>query len=92
MDCTRPSSNRRARSLDQLTLRPEGRSGVAEACATDPSMTSLLLDTLADLGVVHREGPVGIHLGAGRAGADDDGLAYPLMRRSSPTSFAAASR
>jgi 2-polyprenyl-3-methyl-5-hydroxy-6-metoxy-1,4-benzoquinol methylase len=42
--------------LDQLSSGPKDASELAQACATDPSMTALLLDALANLGVVHRNG------------------------------------
>jgi ubiquinone/menaquinone biosynthesis C-methylase UbiE len=45
--------------LDQLSSSPKDASELAQACATDPTMTALLLNTLADLGVVHRNGSGG---------------------------------
>jgi SAM-dependent methyltransferase len=51
--------------LDQLSSGPKDAIGVAQACATDPSMTALLLDTLEDLGVVHRKGSGGYTSGVG---------------------------
>ena len=42
--------------LDHLTSGPKDASELAQACATDPTMTALLLDTLANLGVVHGNG------------------------------------
>jgi ubiquinone/menaquinone biosynthesis C-methylase UbiE len=36
-----------------LTSGPKDAAELAQACATDPAITALLLDTLADLGVVH---------------------------------------
>lgn len=41
--------------IDQLTSGPKNSTECADACATDPSMTSLLLDALAGLGVARRE-------------------------------------
>jgi ubiquinone/menaquinone biosynthesis C-methylase UbiE len=51
--------------LDQLSSGPKDASDLAQACGTDPSMTALLLDTLADLGVVHRTGSSGYTSGVG---------------------------
>lgn len=51
--------------IDQLTSGPKDVSELAQTCATDPSMTALLLDTLADLGVVHRNGSGGYTSGIG---------------------------
>ena len=42
--------------LDHLTSGPKDASQLAQACTTDPSMTALLLEALASLGVVHRNG------------------------------------
>jgi ubiquinone/menaquinone biosynthesis C-methylase UbiE len=42
--------------IDHLTSGPKDASELAEACATDPSMTVLLLEALANLRVVHRNG------------------------------------
>jgi hypothetical protein len=53
------------RLLDQLSSGPKDASELAEASATDPSMTALLLDTLADLGVVHRNRSGGYTSGQG---------------------------
>ena len=36
-----------------MTSGPKDAAELAQACATDPAITALLLDTLADLGVVH---------------------------------------
>jgi 2-polyprenyl-3-methyl-5-hydroxy-6-metoxy-1,4-benzoquinol methylase len=55
--------------LDQLSSGPKNASELAQACATDPSMTTLLLDTLADLGVVHRH----------RSGVYTSGLGGPAL-------------
>jgi hypothetical protein len=41
--------------IDQLTSGLKNGTECADACATDPSMTSLLLDALAGLGVARRE-------------------------------------
>jgi SAM-dependent methyltransferase len=41
--------------IDQLTSGQKNSTECADACATDPSMTSLLLDALAGLGVARRE-------------------------------------
>ena len=51
--------------VDQLSSGPMDASELAQACATDTSMTTLLLDTLADLGVVHRHGSDGYTSGLG---------------------------
>lgn len=52
--------------IDQLTTGPKDTSELSEACATDPSMTVLLLDALANLGVVHRNGSGRYTLGVAR--------------------------
>ena len=49
--------------LHQLSAGPKDASELAQACATDPTMTALLVDTLADLGVVHRNSPRGYTAG-----------------------------
>jgi ubiquinone/menaquinone biosynthesis C-methylase UbiE len=41
--------------IDCLTRRPKDPTELAHACATDVSMTALLLDSLAGLGVVRRD-------------------------------------
>jgi ubiquinone/menaquinone biosynthesis C-methylase UbiE len=51
--------------LDQLSSSPKDASELAQACATDPTMTALLLNTLADLGVVHRNRSGGYTTGLG---------------------------
>ena len=51
--------------LDHLTSGPKDARELAQACATDPTMTALLLDTLADLGVVHCNGSGGYTTGLG---------------------------
>jgi ubiquinone/menaquinone biosynthesis C-methylase UbiE len=51
--------------LDQLSSGPKNASELAQGCATDPPMTAQLLDTLADLGVVHRNGSGGYTSGLG---------------------------
>jgi ubiquinone/menaquinone biosynthesis C-methylase UbiE len=43
--------------LDHLTSGPKDARELAQACTTDPSMTALLLEALASLGAVHRNGP-----------------------------------
>jgi ubiquinone/menaquinone biosynthesis C-methylase UbiE len=45
--------------LDQLSSGPKDAGKLARACATDPSMTALLLEALANLGLVHRNGSGG---------------------------------
>jgi ubiquinone/menaquinone biosynthesis C-methylase UbiE len=49
--------------LDQLSSGPKDAIELAQACATDPSMTALLLEALANLGLVHRNGSGGYILG-----------------------------
>ena len=46
-----PSSGSRSVDLGSKDARE-----LAQACATDPSMTALLLEALASLGAVHRNG------------------------------------
>jgi DNA-binding IclR family transcriptional regulator len=51
--------------ITQLTSGPKDAAELAQACATDPSITALLLDTLADLGVVHGNRSGRYRLGVG---------------------------
>jgi 2-polyprenyl-3-methyl-5-hydroxy-6-metoxy-1,4-benzoquinol methylase len=54
--------------IDHLSSGPKDATELARACATDSSMTALLLDALANFGVVHRNG-------SGRYTLGMDGLA-----------------
>jgi Dimerisation domain len=57
--------------IDQLTSGPRDINELAHACATDPSMTALLLDALAGLGLARRDA-------VGRYALASDAL--PLLR------------